>query len=420
MKEVAEGESRVFEIPEISPIQIDALKERVKTTIWPNELEKEYGWDYGAPTWAVQPLLEEWGTSFDWDELRQDLGQWKHYQMKVEGLMMHYIHEPSDHPDAIPLVLLHGWPSTFYEFHKLIKPLRDGAGKSQSFHVIVPSLPGFGFSEAPKEKGYGAIKMASMINRLLVNLGYDRYVYHGGDWGAIIGKRIAAHHNNNCKALHATMPVPIVSIPTVTKILLNPFKMVKIFASLVLGFDRVYGAGRVDLAGATFANAERNTACGYRAIQGTRPYTLAYGLTDSPVGLLAWMLEKYHEWTFHLPEKQHSEALPQTIQSKEFLTQVSIYWMTNSMSSSIRIYYEVLHQKEMIPLVLSRTKVPVAISSFASEISQIPKDWFELSTDLYQFTQMECGGHFAGLEEPQLLLSDLQRFGEHLKRKRIF
>lgn len=195
MSELAEGKYEPYEIPQLSQSRLEILREKINSTVWPNELEKDYDWDYGAPTWAVKPLVEKWGKNFDWNEFKEEIGQWNHYQMKIDGLLVHYIHERSQQPDAIPIVLLHGWPSTFYEFHKIIKPLRDGAGRNQvidnmvqsyslnsthhkkkkGFHVIVPSLPGFGFSEAPKEKGYGVTKMASIINTLMVNLGYDKY-----------------------------------------------------------------------------------------------------------------------------------------------------------------------------------------------------------------------------------------------------
>ncbi|CAO3639281.1 unnamed protein product [Mucor hiemalis] len=393
MSSLAEGEYQPFEIPEFSEKQIQQLREKIAPAIWPNELEQNYGWTLGAPTWAVKPLVNEWADSFDWNEPRTEMNRWKHYRMKIDGLLIHYVHERSTHPDAIPIVLLHGWPSTFYEFHKLIEPLRDGLRGNQPFHVIVPSLPGFGFSEAPKVKGYGVIKMAAMVNRIMVNLGYDKYskcfllctrktetkkdqtnaysVYHGGDWGAIIGKMIATRHNDHCKAYHTNLPMILPPLPTPRNLLFYPFKVLKFFTSIVVGFDNVYGSGKTILGGATFANAERNNECGYRAIQGTKPYTLAYGLSDSPVGLLAWMLEKYHDWTYHPADRQDTEALPRTISSKEFLTQVSIYWMTNTMSSSIRIYYECLQQNEMIKVVLPRIKIPVAVCAFAHDISRV-------------------------------------------------
>ncbi|CAO0791501.1 unnamed protein product [Mucor circinelloides] len=416
MSFLSEGEFESFEIPEFSKKKQQQLNEKISDVVWPNELEKEYGWTLGAPSWAVKPLLEEWQT-FDWEKPRAEMAQWHHYRMKIDGLLIHYVHERSSNPDAVPIVLLHGWPSTFYEFHKLINPLRDGLHGNQAFHVIVPSLPGFGFSDAPKEKGYGVAKMASTINALMVHLGYDKYMYHGGDWGAIIGKWIATRHSDHCKAYHTNLPMILPPLPTPRNLIFYPFKVVKFFSSLLLGFDNVYGAGKTVLGGVTFANAERNRDCGYRSIQGTKPYTLAYGLSDSPVGLLGWMLEKYHDWTYHPVERKDTEALPQTISSEEFLTQVSLYWLTNTMSSSIRIYYECLHQNEMIKVVLPRVKIPVAVCAFAHDISRMPRDWLETSTDLQQYNEMISGGHFPALEEPGMLIEDLQQFGRKIKQQ---
>ncbi|KAG2198714.1 hypothetical protein INT47_005399 [Mucor saturninus] len=411
---LAEGKSEVFEIPDFTDQAV--VRDKLQTTVWPNELEQDYGWTLGAPTWAVKPLVQSWET-FDWSRPQQEMKRWHHYRMNVDGLLVHYVHEPSTQEKAIPIILLHGWPSTFFEFHKLIEPLRDGT--EQPFHVVVPSLPGFGFSEAPKVKGYGVAKMAGMINRLMLHLGYHKYMYHGGDWGAIIGKYIAIHHNDHCKAFHTTMPLVLPPFPTPRNLLVYPWKVVKFFTSLVVGFDRVYGSGKTVLGGATFANAERNGDCGYRAIQGTKPYTLAFGLSDSPVALLSWMLEKHHDWTYHPKDRQDTEGLPRTITDEEFLTQVTIYWMTNTMSSSIRLYYECLQQKEMMKVVLPRIQIPVAVCAFAHDISRMPKDWLETSTDLQQFSEMESGGHFPGLEEPELLLNDLQRFGKKIRQKQI-
>ncbi|CAO3658736.1 unnamed protein product [Rhizopus microsporus] len=366
-----EGEYEKFEVPDVTKAQIDQLQAKLNSVVWPNELEENYGWSYGAPTWAVKPLVEEWAHSFDWQEFKTTINRWHHYRMKIDDLLVHFIHEPSSNPDAIPIVLLHGWPSTFYEFYKLIEPLRDGANNGQSFHVVVPSLPGYGYSEAPKVKGYGVKKMASIINRLMINLGYDKYLHHGGDWGGIIGRQIALKHNNHCAAFHTNLPMALPTLPTPRNLLFHPWKVIKFLLSIILGFKLMYGKGKVNLGGATFANAERNYDCGYRSIQGTKPYTLAYGLSDSPVGLLGWMLEKYHDWTCHPAERRDTEALPPTISSKEFLTQVSIYWITNTMSSSIRIYYECLHQNELRYLVPPRIKIPMGVSAFDHDVFKV-------------------------------------------------
>ncbi|KAG2223613.1 hypothetical protein INT45_009972 [Circinella minor] len=408
-----------FTVPSFTPEQLALLKDKLSKPIFPNELEEDYGWDYGAPTWAVKPMATEWLENYDWEKPRAEMNRWHHYHTTIDGLKVHFVHEPSSNPNAIPIMLLHGWPSTFYEFHKVIEPLRDGVNGGQAFHVVVPSLPGFGFSEAPKTKGHGVVKNAEILNSLMVKLGYSQYLLQGGDWGAIIGKYIATHYNTNCKAFHTGLPFCLPPLPTPRNLLFYPFKIAKFGASLLFGFDRIYGKGKLILNGATFANAEMYDGCGYRAIQGTRPYTLAYGLTDSPLGLMAWMLEKFHEWTYHPPAQRDLQALPETISSEAFLTQVTLYWLTNTMSSSIRIYYECLKQKEMYKVVFPRVKIPVAVTAFAHDISRLPQDWLETSTDLYQYSEFESGGHFPASENPEEFAEDVQRFGKILQTKKI-
>ncbi|KAF7727833.1 hypothetical protein EC973_006946 [Apophysomyces ossiformis] len=355
-----------FVIPSFTSDQVRLLREKLERTVYPNELEEDVGWSCGAPGWAVRPLVQEW-LDYDWEIAREEMNRWHHYHTTID---------------------------------------------------VVPSLPGFGFSEPPKAKGFGVAKMGSIINSLMVKLGYSKYVWHGGDWGAIIGKFVASKYTDNCRAFHTNLPLVVPPLPTPRNVLLHPFKLVKFFGSLLIGFDRVYGYTK--LGGATFANAELNRDCGYRAIQGTRPYTLSYGLTDSPLALLAWMLEKYHDWTYHAPDQDNAkQALPPTITSHEFLTQVSIYYLTNTMSSSIRIYYECLQQREIYKVVFPRVDVPVAVCSFPSEISKLPRDWLEAAMNLHQYNEYSKGGHFPGLEEHEVLLRDIQSFGKNLRFKSL-
>ncbi|KAI8338532.1 Alpha/Beta hydrolase protein [Chlamydoabsidia padenii] len=406
-----------FVVPSLSDKQKNQLQEKLADATYPNELETKVGWEYGAPTWAVKSMADTWQHDYDFEKARQEINQWKHYHTKIDGLNIHFIHEPSPHPNAIPILLCHGWPSTFYEFHKVIAPLRDGLNGAQAFHVVVPSLPGFGFSDAPTTTGYGVAKMSATMNALMVKLGYTKYMWSGGDWGAIIGKYTAAHHSDHCKAFHTNLSFFLPPVPSPRNLVYHPINVIKFFSSLLLGFDRVYGQGKTVLNWATFANAELYYGCGYRAIQGTRPYTLAYGLTDSPLGLMAWMLEKYHEWTYHTDDKEaQSVSLPPTVSSDEFLTQVTLYYMTNSMSSSIRIYYECLHHYEMFKVVFARVHVPTAISNFAFDIAKLPKEWLETSANLQQYEEHTTGGHFPGLEADKLLVKDLQQFGGKLRK----
>ncbi|KAI8071341.1 Alpha/Beta hydrolase protein [Gongronella butleri] len=408
-----------FTVPALTDAQQEQLKSKLSDVVYPNELEQNVGWEYGAPTWAVKPMVEKWQHEYDFEVARAEINQWHHYHTPIDGLKIHFIHEPSPQPGAIPILLCHGWPSTFYEFHKVINTLRDGQNGKQAFHVVVPSLPGFGYSDAPKETGYGVIKMSEVLNKLMIKLGYDKYVWHGGDWGAIIGKYTAAYHSENCKAFHTSLPFILPPVPAPRNLLFHPFKVIKFFASLLVGFDRVYGQGKTNVKDATFANADLSYNCGYRAIQGTRPYTLSYGLSDSPAGLLGWLLEKYHDWTYHKDDVEGAKvALPPTISADEFLTQVTLYWATNSLSSSIRIYYECLHHYEIFKVLIPRVNVPTAITNFAHDIHKLPQDWVATALNLVQYKEHNEGGHFPGLEADKLLASDLQSFGYKLVKQK--
>ncbi|CEP09729.1 hypothetical protein [Parasitella parasitica] len=397
------------------------LQDRLSKVKYPHEYENNAnsGWKYGTPSWAVKDMANAWKTQFSWDKKREELNQWQHYQSKVNGLNIHFVHETSQVENAIPLLMLHGWPSTFYEFHKLIKPLRDGENSSQAFHVVVPSLPGYGFSEAPKEEGWGSPKMAETFHKLMTELGYRKYMVFGTDWGASIATFLVKANAESCLGYLTTMPMPTAPTPTLSNLIFHPFKVFLFLLSLVFGFERVYGKKETKgLKTTTFANCEVDEKAGYRAIQATRPYTLAFGLSDSPVGLLGWMLDAYHSWT-HYPSTELSSkvALPETISIDEFLTQVTIYWITNTMSSSSRLYYEALNNhKKHYKLLKPYMQPPVAVSYFEGELCKFPRDWIEVASNLVQFKFHDKGGHFAALEVPELLLADLQQFGKTVSK----
>ncbi|KAI9025959.1 Alpha/Beta hydrolase protein [Phycomyces nitens] len=402
-----------FSIPSLSEKQSKELMDRLEDVHYPQELEPNVGWSYGAPRWAVKPLVETWRNAFNWEKSREEMNRWKHYRGEVEDINLHFVHEPSSDDNAIPIMLLHGWPSTFYEFHKLIEPLRDGVNGGQKYHVVVPSLPGYGFSAPPTTTGYDCAKMGIILNALMVKLGYTKYMLFGTDWGALIGKWIAIKKSENCKAFLTTMPVCVPPLPTIKNVLYNPLKVAKFVSSIPLGFDSVYGKDVVRIIGRSFMDVENNPDAGYRGIQGTRPYTLAYSLTDSPVGLLAWILEKYHAWTYH-PGDAETTVLPDTISSDEFLTQLTIYWMTRSIGPSTRLYYEVFHAKDLEGLWSEGVTIPMGYSIFEAEIMKMPAEWVNLTSNLTFLSEHKLGGHFAALEESDLLLDDIQRFTKNV------
>ncbi|KAG1467175.1 hypothetical protein G6F56_004556 [Rhizopus delemar] len=213
------------------------------------------------------------------------------------------------------------------------------------------------------------------------------------------------------------MPLIPPALPTLNNLVFHPIALIKSFACFAFGLNRIYGSSKDEYKEFSFGNAEVDDDAGYRAIQATRPYTLSYGLTDSPVGLLSCLMEKYHDWK-HNPKDKDKVSLPGTISSKEFLTQISIYWMSNTISSSIRLYYESFNQNEHHTAFASPVNIPLGVSVFASELAKLPKEWLDVSSQLVQYNEYESGGHFASLEEPQLLLSDIQMFGK--KTKDIF
>ncbi|CAO3581146.1 unnamed protein product [Absidia cylindrospora] len=405
-----------FEIPSFTTSQLSDLHQRIDSGIQPHEFTNQKdSWQYGTPWKALEPLVAEWRNSYDWEDARTELNQWHHYKYTTEqGLKIHFVHEVSSDPNAIPLILCHGWPSTFYEFHKVINPLRDGKLGAQAYHVIVPSLPGYGFSDPPTAPGFGTTKIGDVFNELMLALGYSKYVAHGTDWGSVVCRSMASNHDKHCSAVHVTLFACAPPFPTLSNLWQHPTKVAKfLLAAKVLGFDTVYGQGKLKSMGQNFVDANNNPDAGYRAIQGTRPYSLAYGLTDSPIALLGWMLEKYHFWTHHEDGDIQVATLPSTITVKEVLTQVSIYWLTNTMSSSIRLYYEFLQQtKTMKTGMMGYIHIPLGISTFKSELSRVPKDWIETAGNLKFFNEHPLGGHFSALEVPELLVADLRSFGK--------
>ncbi|KAI8081300.1 Alpha/Beta hydrolase protein [Halteromyces radiatus] len=408
-----------FEIPSFHPSQLDDLHRRLENVIYPHELVlKDNPWAYGTPRQALEPLVQKWRYSYDWETARTEMNQWHHYKLTGEnGLKLHFIHEPSKDPKAIPIVLVHGWPSSFYEFHKVINPLRDGKDGSQAYHVVVPSLPGYGFSEPSTTPGFGIPQMGDAIHHLMLSLGYTKYACHGTDWGMMIVRYLAATHDKHCLAMHSTMFMALPPLPTITNLWKRPINVFKFLAgATILGFDQVYGPGKFKSAGNNFADVINNKDAGYRAIQGTRPYSLSYGLTDSPVGLLGWVLEKYHNWTYHSNNKDAS-VLPDTISPDELLTQVSLYWLTNTISSSMRLYYEFFQQTdEMLKVFERRISIPFGVSNFESDITRSPREWVEACGNLQFYSEHSVGGHFSSLEVPDLIVDDLRSFGKKVAK----
>ena len=364
---------------------LDDLRQRLAGTRWPDEMPNS-GWDYGSNLGYVKELVEYWRTEFDWRAQEAKLNAFSHFKSEVDGLDIHFIHEKGKGPNPMPLIITHGWPSCFFEMTKIIPLLTDpashGGDAADSFDVVAPSLPGFGFSDHAQDRGMEVQRVAGMWNKLMTqNLGYTKFAAQGGDIGSGVTARLGYAHADTLYGIHLTS----ITRPT-------PY----------------LGPGSSPLTDAEQALITQRDKWfadegGYNHIQGTKPQTLAYGLNDSPAGLAAWIVEKYRTWSDCGGDVEKSYT------KDELLTIVTIYWVTQTISSSTRMYYE--NQKAVWTMNRDeKVAAPVGMAMFPQEISKPPREWGERSYDVRRWTEMTSGGHFAALEAPQLLAEEVRAF----------
>jgi microsomal epoxide hydrolase len=362
------------------------LHDRLARTRFPDQLQN-VGWEYGTDIAYLKPLVEYWRDRFDWRAQERRLNQFDQFTTTLDGLKIHFIHQKSRVPNAMPLVLTHGWPGSIYEFNKVIGPLTDpakyGGRAEDAFTVVAISLPGFGFSERPHDRGYSPEKMADIIAKLMARLGYTKYGVQGGDWGGIISRIVALKDPQHVAGLHlnfCTAPAPTGANPN-------------------------DGVPPNELKQMQDTNARMENERAYQQIQGTKPQTLGYALTDSPAGLAAWIVEKFHAWC------DCGDNIESRFSKDDLLTNVMIYWVTETAASSTRIYYE----NRVAPPVQGRVTVPTACALFPHEITTPPRKWVEARYNLVRWTPMPRGGHFAALEQPDLLVNDVREFFRGLR-----
>ena len=371
----------------ISDEDLEDLQLRLSLTRLPDQLNN-ISWEYGTDLNYMRELIGYWQDGFDWREQERQLNQFDQFKTVVDDLNMHFIHQRSSNPDAIPLMVVHGWPGSVSEFSKIIGPLTDplayGGDISDSFHVIAPSLPGFGFSGIPDKTGYSPERIALLLAELMAKIGYERYAIAGGDWGAIINRHLANHYPDRLIGLHSNMM--LAGPPSDTEQRAN-----------VTEEENEARTSRQDY---------MQNEVAYQQIQGTKPQTLGYGLNDSPAGVAAWIVEKFHGWT-DMPQGADG-YLDNHFTKDELLTNIAIYWFTNTITSSTRIYLENRNTPAIKPMEF--INVPTGAAIFPAEIFITPRSWAEASYDLRHWTVMEEGGHFAALEQPELYLNDLREF----------
>lgn len=366
----------------IADAELNDLKARLELTRWP-EKEPCDGWQQGIPLAYTRELAKYWANDYDWRRFESKLNGWPQFVSNVEGIDIHFIHLRSPHDNALPLIMSHGWPGSIVEFHKVIDALADptsyGGSAEDAFHVVVPCLPGYGFSAKPATTGTSVEKIARMWGQLMAQLGYDRYVAQGGDWGSIITQAMGISETQHCAGIHVTMPLVAPDPDTMNELT-----------------DKEQQA-LVDM------GAYGDVGSGYSKQQSTYPQTLGYGLADSPVGQMSWVVEKFYMWT---DCERNGTRHPENVLTRdELLDNVMMYWLNNAGASSARLYWESFNSPNMDPI-----DMPVSCSIFPREIFRSSKRWAEKRfTNLVYWNDLDQGGHFAALEQPELFIEEVRK-----------
>lgn len=336
------------------------------------------GWQYGFDATYLKELCDYWTDEFDWRGVEQLLNRFDHEWHAVDGEELHCIHQRSDSPSAIPLLMLHGWPSSVYEFHKVIEPLVQG-GTHTGFHVVCPSLPGFAWSGPTRSAGWDVRRMARAMAQLMSELGYERFAIQGTDWGALVGTELSLEHADRVIGLHLNMVL-----------VREPAHGPPLCAS---DRDRLREERK-------WLAAEM----AYDHVQSTKPDVLASALQDSPAGLAAWMVDKFRSWS------DCGGDVEASFTKDELLAAVTTMWVTDTVTSSMRLYFDHHHMSPGFGFDGRTVQVPTACAMFPAELYHPPRSWVEARYNLQRWTQMSIGGHFAALEEPALLVDDVRSF----------
>ena len=379
---------------EIPQDDLDDLRARIAATRWPDDLP-DGGWERGVPPSYLRELAEYWRSGFDWRAAEAELNRYPQFTTEIDGANVHFLHVRSPEPDATPLLLTHGWPSSIAEFLDVIGPLSDprahGGDPADAFHLVIPSLPGFGFSGPTRDTGWSTQRVATAWVELMSRLGYDRYVAQGGDAGSVISLMMGRLDPEHVAGVHVTMLLTVPSGDPAELADLDPADQAR------LG---VLGRFETELSA-------------YMKLQATRPSTLAYGLTDSPVGQLAWITEKFRDWT------DSAKAPEDAVDRDRMLTTVSIYWLTRTAGSSAQLYYEdaaMLRALSEGGLRPPPVPVPVGVAVFPKDILQPLRRLADRDlTTIAQWTEFDRGGHFAAMEQPESLVTDIRSFARPLR-----
>lgn len=369
----------------VSPFVIEDLRERLGRARWPDEI-RDSGWQYGTNLSYLRDLCIHWGHGFDWKEQELALNAFHHYCAEVNGTGVHFIHERGKSHYTLPLLLIHGWPDSFVRFTQLISLLTAEGPNGLSFDVIIPSIPGFGFSDRPSEPGMSTERIARLFARLMKSeLGYSRWICHGGDWGSVISIQMARLFPERMLGLHLT-DIPLWA---------------------VMDMNTVDGASDAEKEYAAAIGKWPWTEGAYALVQSTKPQTLAYAMNDSPIGLAAWIIEKFHAWT------DHPGNLEMKFTRDQLLTNLTIYWVTQTAGSSFRLYYE--NMRHPSPRITERIDIPTGVCLAPKGMTNPPREMVDRILDIRHWSTLTEGGHFLAMEQPQRVAEDIFRFAANLR-----
>jgi epoxide hydrolase len=383
-------EIRPFTI-EIPDADVAELRDRLAETRWPADSPGR-GWDRGVPVAYLKALVEYWRTGYDWRAAEARLNEFPQFETTIDGQNVHFLHVRSPEPDATPLMLIHGWPGSIVEFVDIIGPLTDpqanGAGATDAFDLVIPSLPGHTLSGPLSEPDWNDARIASAFTELMARLGYDRYGVQGGDAGSRIAPEMARLEPERVLGVHLNA---MVTFPSG-----DPAEMAELTDAERERLGRL--------------QAFRDDGMGYIQIQGSRPQTLAYGLTDSPAGQLAWIVEKFKEWTDPAGE------LPEdAVDRDHLLTDASLYWFTGTAGSAANLYWENAHDPSA-RAPKQRSAVPTGVAVFTAAPTEVAiRRFAERENTIVRWSEFDRGGHFAALEAPELLVGDVRGFFADLR-----
>lgn len=364
----------------ISDEELEDLNKRLIATRWP-EKETVKDWSQGVPLSYIKEICDYWINEYDWRSREEYYNTFTQFITDVDGIDIHFIHIKSPYKEAKPLMISHGWPGSIVEFHKIINPLIDpvshGGKAEDAFHLVCPTLPGYGFSGKPSQPGTGVEKIAELWDLLMNKIGYNEYFAQGGDWGSAITIAIGKQNRGSCKGIHVNMPFA----PPTKEAIENPNDRDK------LAFEGL--------------NYYQEWGSGYSKQQSTRPQTLGYGLVDSPIGQASWIIEKFYEWT-------DCEGHPENVLTKEeLLDNVMFYWLTKSAISSARLYWESFGSFGGNPE--EKLILPTGCSIFPKEISRTPRSWAEqVYSNIVYWNELDKGGHFAAFEQPEAFINEIR------------